>query len=359
MPTLEEVKNKILTYLLEIGEANASQLEEKAECANKTFLKARQQLEKEGLITKRYEPKPNGGLHAIYSLTPKGKEEAEKAAMKRDYNAKIDKANPYEIERMKLQKRYDEVCEKIAKLQSKCPPIRAVIDELRRLRWDEESIQQVVRQHYARYHKIEEGPSNIILKLISVEELERYMDEHPDVRETILETMKIPHEEAKHKMDMELDVFRYILAIEFYLIDDLKDDSLHILTLKPVKGFFVLWSFKELGDLYLEKQKLERELQKMEWKLKFNLSEEDWRKLNPIIEEVESRNTKQEITLIGKEQIEDFLERYAYSKQPDALIKLIRHYIRRGFDWRRAEQAAKQDLENFKREKPELYYIFA
>jgi predicted transcriptional regulator len=68
MGTIENVKLKILGFLMEVKEANAKKLEEKAECANKTFFKARQQLEKNGLIQKLYQKREKGGLEAIYSI---------------------------------------------------------------------------------------------------------------------------------------------------------------------------------------------------------------------------------------------------------------------------------------------------
>jgi len=108
MGTIEDVKLKILSFLMEVKEANAKTLEEKAECANKTFLKARQQLEKDGLIQKRYQNRKEGGLEAIYSI-PQEKLQTvklmlEREALKRDFNQKISSLNdPGEIEFLNAQ----------------------------------------------------------------------------------------------------------------------------------------------------------------------------------------------------------------------------------------------------------------
>lgn len=89
MGTAEEVEQRIVEQLME-KEANARELETISKCANKTFLKARQNLERRGFLTKRYEPKENGGLHAIYSLTPKGRTYARKETLKKRANLSID-----------------------------------------------------------------------------------------------------------------------------------------------------------------------------------------------------------------------------------------------------------------------------
>jgi len=83
MGTTEEVKLRILAFLLKAKEATAKQLEEKADCANKTFLKARQQLEKESLIEKSYRKREHGGIKALYRI-PQEKLRTVKAMLERE-----------------------------------------------------------------------------------------------------------------------------------------------------------------------------------------------------------------------------------------------------------------------------------
>jgi predicted transcriptional regulator len=102
MGTIEDAKFKILAFLIEVKETNAKQLEKKAGCANKTFLKARQQLEKDGLIQKRYQNRKEGGLEAIYSI-PQEKLQTvklmlEREALKKNCRRQIDNLGPDDIE---------------------------------------------------------------------------------------------------------------------------------------------------------------------------------------------------------------------------------------------------------------------
>jgi len=117
--TSEKVKIKILKFLLNAGKANAKTLEQKAECANKTFLKVRKQLEKEGLIKKDYEPKPDGGIYAQYYIPDDKlrdvKNLLEKEELKQRMSKYIDNATPQEIE--ELKKALQERDRKIEKLQ--------------------------------------------------------------------------------------------------------------------------------------------------------------------------------------------------------------------------------------------------
>ena len=101
MGTVEDVKLRILTFLADTKEATAKQLEEKAGCANKTFLKARQQLEKEGLIKKNYELREGGGLKAIYRIPEEKRQTVEIILQRASLKQRIDKADFNEIQFLK------------------------------------------------------------------------------------------------------------------------------------------------------------------------------------------------------------------------------------------------------------------
>ena len=81
--TLDQVKNRILIHLLKKGEESANKLAQTAKCANRTFLKARQQLEEDKLIEKHDKTNPKGGLsYKMYFLTEKGTKELQDTSIR-------------------------------------------------------------------------------------------------------------------------------------------------------------------------------------------------------------------------------------------------------------------------------------
>ena len=247
-----EVENRILSFLLENKQANAKQLEKIAGCSNKTFLKARQQLEKHGLITKRYEPKPGGGLHAIYSLTKKGIEAAEREALKTE----IDKASPEEIEKIKKELRHYKVLNRIYELKDSPLPLGEVMKKLTEFGFKPEdyySLETVDRILQVKKKKgiinglivLEGGafiPPDFILAIPDGFSL------NPKDTEEI-KLIFVPEKEAIP--GKAIVPFEYL---QKHGVTAFNMEAWQAVTSKPIKGYYVLGAYKELLKLLEENQ---------------------------------------------------------------------------------------------------------
>jgi len=183
MSISEQVKLKILAYLTEVKEANASKLMKIAECANKTFFKARKELEKEGLIKKRYEPKNNGGIYAIYYIPEEKQREVKTILDRENIMREVKNMGPDEIEVLKrklkeaeTELKYYKILEQIRELEEMPLPEKAVRKILENKIG--EIAQKIPLNDVSNNSELDElGP--VIIKEVSWEEYtRRYMFHH-------------------------------------------------------------------------------------------------------------------------------------------------------------------------------------
>jgi len=301
MGTTEKVKLRILAFLLKAKESTAKQLEEKADCANKTFLKARQQLEKEGLIQKRYQNRKEGGLKAIYSI-PQEKLQAvkvmlEREALKKNYNEKINSLNsPEDIEFYKkklvnLEKelRYYKGLE-ILRQYEELPslPAKAVLEKLKEMGFNGEG----------KLHNIGIGtgynhfkPEDIELKII-------------------------PEKDSEDLPSMNFDDKFINLKLEY-------GPLWKVLNFKPVKGFFIIGTYKKPLQICEE---IFEEFLLPEIRERFGLSHDEWEIVEPeirrIFHEELSESEKYEMVRFRnipkpiESFVREFKELYPISQKP-------------------------------------------
>ena len=336
MGTIEDVKLKILGFLMEAKEANAKKLEEIAECANKTFLKARQQLEKEGLIQKRYQNRKEGGLEAIYSI-PQEKLQSvkimlDKEALKKNFNKNLSNAKtPEDIEFYKkkldeLEKelKYYKRLNRIKELeQLRVLPLQAVLKKLEQMGFNSEELDFYVektkngeRYHYGSRRKITNFAGGAF-----------FDDFKPEDIEIILE--------PAHKYKDSKDFLTQIAEEVEY------GPEWIVLTEEPVKGYYILGAYKELLQLYQE----EFEFEWLKWKEEFNLSDEDWKIVGPwVCFKMLFDAGRVDLPI----EIQDYLYEYTLYKKPNAFEELKELYTRH-FGERGAEAQAEKTIQHFKR----------
>jgi predicted transcriptional regulator len=334
--TIEDVKLKILGFLMEAKEANAKKLEEIAECANKTFLKARQQLEKEGLIQKRYQNRKEGGLEAIYSI-PQEKLQSvkimlDKEALKKNFNKNLSNAKtPEDIEFYKkkldeLEKelKYYKRLNRIKELeQLRVLPLQAVLKKLEQMGFNSEELDFYVektkngeRYHYGSRRKITNFAGGAF-----------FDDFKPEDIEIILE----PAHKYKDSKDFLTQIAEEVeYGPEWIVLNE-----------EPVKGYYILGAYKELLQLYQE----EFEFEWLKWKEEFNLSDEDWKIVGPWV-------CFKMLFYAGRVdlpiEIRNYLYEYTLYRKPNAFEELKELYTRH-FGERGAEAQAEKTIQHFKR----------
>ena len=336
MGTIEDVKLKILGFLMEAKEANAKKLEEIAECANKTFLKARQQLEKEGLIQKRYQNRKEGGLEAVYSI-PQEKLQSikimlDKEALKKNFNKNLSNAKtPEDIEFYKkkldeLEKelKYYKRLNRIKELeQLRVLPLQAVLKKLEQMGFNSEELDFYVektkngeRYHYGSRRKITNFAGGAF-----------FDDFKPEDIEIILE----PAHKYKDPKDFLTQIAEEIEYGPEWIM----------LTEEPVKGYYILGAYKELLQLYQE----EFEFEWLKWKEEFNLSDEDWKIVGPwVCFKMLFDAGRVDLPI----EIRNYLYEYTLYRKPNAFEELKELYTRH-FGERGAEAQAEKTIQHFKR----------
>jgi|Deesub1362B_J571_1020462.scaffolds.fasta_scaffold02323_4 DNA-binding HxlR family transcriptional regulator len=301
MGTGEKVKLRILAYLREIGEANASQLEKKAECANKTFLKVRRQLEQEGIIKKRYEPKPNGGVYAIYYIPEEKRREVEtmleRENFKKVFCEKIDEASIEDIEFLKQKLAYVEkellffkAINRQAELEEKPLPAKAVQAKLLQMGFTMKDLSPNCWNEQD--HIVGMASSDKILNVAIGPSFDFYEPEEIEIR-------LIPESEVTSKEKLERTVMLNY------------GSEWSILTLEPLKGYYIIGRYKEVERLHeyifnLKSVFLEKLLH---WQEKYNLTKEDFELIYPRIWDMMFMPEKVE------EKIEKFIEKYLERKK--------------------------------------------
>jgi len=341
--TIEDVKLKILGFLMEAKEANAKKLEEIAECANKTFLKARQQLEKEGLIQKRYQNRKEGGLEAVYSI-PQEKLQSikimlDKEALKKNFNKNLSNAKtPEDIEFYKkkldeLEKelKYYKRLNRIKELeQLHVLPLQAVLKKLEQMgfKWQELCPNFYVED--PEYEKITGHKPRSLGdddKLVNIGIGDWFDSFKPEDIEIILE----PAHKYKNPKDFLTQIAEEVEYGPEWIV----------LTEEPVKGYYILGAYKELLQLYQE----EFEFEWLKWKEEFNLSDEDWKIVGPwVCFKMLFDAGRVDLPI----EIRDYLYEYTLYRKPNAFEELKELYTRH-FGKRGAEAQAEKTIQHFKR----------
>jgi hypothetical protein len=242
------------------------------------------------------------GRRGPYVLTNRGEEEAEKEAMKRRINEKIDRAKPEELEILKqkiseLEKElnYYKIKEKIQEYEDAPLPVLPIIEKLSALGF--RNIRQL-----ANCYKGGGGPfgkrddefsvNDIEIKLIPASEIEGITieDAYGKIRK---QEILIPTEVWK----------KY-------------GRGYVILVSEPINGYYIIGAYRELLELY----SLLFEYEWLEWKEKFNLSDEDWKMIGPL---VCSLMLKEAGRVDLPHLIVDYLARYASDKKPEERIEVF------------------------------------
>ena len=371
MGTIEDVKLKILGFLMEAKEANAKKLEEIAECANKTFLKARQQLEKEGLIQKRYQNRKEGGLEAVYSI-PQEKLQSikimlDKEALKKNFNKNLSNAKtPEDIEFYKkkldeLEKelKYYKRLNRIKELeQLHVLPLQAVLKKLEQMgfKWQElcpnfyveDPEYEKITGHKPRSLGDDDKlvnigigdwfdsfkPEDIEIKLIPASEFtEQIGDYYRKLSKELDQPINIPCRISQLSTIPFHDWEKYVPPESL--------DAWILLTDEPVKSYYIIGAYKELLQLYEEQFNEEW----LEWKENFELSDEDWEDVGPGVREIMIRGAGR-IDLDA--EITHYIFSYIAATKDDAFERLKKLLIKQGASLEEAEKWARQIIKKTK-----------
>lgn len=331
MGTIDDVKLKILAFLMEVEEANAKQLEERAGCANKTFLKARQQLEQQGLIKKRYETRKEGGLKAIYNIPQEKRHMVkimlEREALKINYNKKVGQASPEELEFFKQKlaslekelKKYKRL-NRIRELEAvDVLPAEAVLKKLEQMGFK--------RQELCPNFYVEEPSTGCKIrslgdgdKLSSIAIGSMFDDYKPED----IEIKLIPAE----------SIGKHLCEWENYVPPETAGAWIP-LTLKPVKGYYIVGAYKEL--LQLCKEQFDEEM--LEWKEKFELSDEDWAVIGPDVRQIMISGADR-VDLDA--EIKTYLVNYVATVKADVFERFKNLFMKWGYSEKKAEKLAEK-----------------
>jgi|GEM_PF-2037386 len=313
MGTIEDVKLRILSILVKFGEMNATTLEKVADCSNKTFLKARQELEKDGFIVKRYEKRSGGGLYAFYSITDEGRKYYEKERLKVDFADIVDKADLNRVEKLKRM-------------------LEAMRREL---------------EHYKRLdeiHELEELPLPLVVlkKMFGEEQARNFKNVFEDRRG--VDDLPPELRELEVKTVSADEFFRHYTGPQWKVLkEDLKriEERRGNATLYRYEGTVTIGMYKRLFRLYEE----EFEYEWLKWKEEFNLSDEDWKMIGPYIAyDMLSEAGRIDLPIM----ISNSLYNYVLSKKPNAVEELKKCFIQVfqcNEDY--AEKMARETLEFF------------
>jgi len=322
MGTIEDVKLKILSFLMEVKEANAKQLEEIAECANKTFLKARQQLEKDGLIQKRYQNRKEGGLEAIYSI-PQEKLQTVKVLLgKKDLDKNFEKIKsnvktPEDIEFYKKKlaelekelKHYKQLSRLIDLTLIECLPAKAVLEKLEQKGLRDFDLNMLINT----YDIPDFRPEDVEVFLIPASEL--------NITEKIADISRIPYSV----------LFKYLPIEKDYPINMI---PWILLTPSPIKNYYVIGAYKIFTECYFDSHFFDRSWH-IDWKGYYELSDEDWKVIEPKIREVVIKNA-------GRKDLDDkisaYIINYLVNTKGDAFERLKKIYLKYGASGKMAEE---------------------
>jgi hypothetical protein len=342
---LDGLEVDILSYLLENGEkrfieiAQALYLNHRKSFTDENHFNVVLSRKLDSLLKEHHLKKKVLGHKNVRYYIPQEKREVVVREVK-NYRKleEIKKLSPEEIERLDKELEHYKRLTRIDELEKLPLPLPAVIEKLCSMGFKIEDVQDKVCTYYPEYYH----PEPVDLNLINV----KFLSDDIEVK-------LIPQSEVEGWFDhSEMDDFEKMITLMIE-VNKKFGGKWQLLTPDPVNGYYVIGAYKELLRLYA----MESDYRLLKWKEKFNLNEEDWQKIGLVLKEVDITGSfLNEHEKMGK--IDDFLTRYAYSKRSDALLKLKIHYMERGFSADFAENAAKQDLENFQKEKPEFYTIF-
>jgi len=309
------------------------------------------ELFKDGLVTRQ-------GRRGPYELTPKGKKEAEREALKKKANTQIDNLGPKDIEFYKKKldnlekelKHYKRL-NRIKELEElDVLPLQAVLKKLEQMGFNSEELcpdfyvektKNGERGHYGSRSKIinfaggtffdDFKPEDIEIKLIPASAFtEQIGDYYRKLSKELDQPINIPCRISQLSTIPFHDWEKYVPPESL--------DAWILLTDEPVKSYYIIGAYKELLQLY-EEQFNEGWL---EWKENFELSDEDWEEVGLGIREIMIWDAGR-VDLDGV--IADRIVRYIAATKNDAFERLKKAFMKQGVSLEEAEKWAREAVE--------------
>ena len=314
------------------------------------------ELFKDGLVTRQ-------GRRGPYELTPKGKNEAEREALKKDNSRQIDNLGPKDIEFYKQQiaklkkdlRRYQRLNEINEYEKLEVLPAEAVLKKLEQMgfKWQElcpnfyveDPEYEKITGHKPRSLGDDDKlvnigigdwfdsfkPEDIEIKLIPASEFtEQIGDYYRKLSKELEQPINMPRRIS------QLPIYGFCDWGKYLSYESL--DAWILLTYEPVKGYYIVGAYKELLQLYEEQFNEEW----FEWKEKFELSDEDWEEIGPSIREIM-------IWDAGRydldAEIATEIVHYIAATKDDAFERLKKAFMKQGASLKEAEKWARKAIE--------------
>ena len=358
-----DTKHAILEFLNEKKEAGFTEIANycsKKGISRMTVKKYLDKMKNEGLVSQSLE-----GRHP-YSITEKGIEYLEREVLKRKYIEKIDKSGPEDIEfyqkkLVELEKELNHYkrLNRIKELEEiDSLPAEAVLKKLEQMgfKWQELCPNFYVEDpEYEKLtgHKprslggddklVNIGigdwfdnfkPEDIEIKLIPASEFtEQIKDYYRKLSKELDQPINIPCRISQLPIYGFCDWGKYVSYVSL--------NAWILLTLEPVKGYYIIGAYKELLQLYEEQFNEEW----LSWKEKFELSDEDWQEIGPGIREIMIWDAGR-IDLDA--EIATKIVRYIAATKGDAFERLKKAFMKQGASLEEAEKWAREEVENAK-----------
>jgi DNA-binding PadR family transcriptional regulator len=307
------------------------------------------ELFKAGLVTRQ-------GRRGPYELTPKGKKEAEREALKKKANTQIDNLGPEDIEfyKKKLDNLEKELkhYKRVARIREfedfPFLPLTAVIKKLLTLGFSIEDFydkRHLYSSDPAYKHLLEKMPKHIA---VSPDNLDHYFMGFGELS-------KHDYEFSPDEIEIKLVPTSEVNGVTIYNGDKTRKQHILteievarkygpgwvILTDRPIKGYYIIGAYKELLQLYEEHFNEEW----LSWKEEFELSDEDWEDVGPGVREIMIRGAGR-IDLNA--EITHYIFSYIAATKDDAFERLKKLLIKQGASLEEAEKWARQIIKKTK-----------
>jgi len=292
---IDDMQFEILNYLLKNGETRFSELLKhltaRFEHYGKESLKVIFIRKTKPLKDKGYIQRKDLGHQNVHYFIPQEKQQTvklmlEREALKRDFNNKISRLNsPEEIEFYK--KKLDEI-EKELKLYKQlsrlidltligCLPTKAVLEKLEQ-------------------KGLKDFDSNMLINIYDI----------PDYRPEDIEVFLIPASEL-NITEKIADVSKIPLSILFKYLPIEKDYPINmipwiLLTHSPIENYYIVGTYKIFSECYFDTHYFHRSWN-IDWKGYYELSDEDWKVIEPKIREIVIKNA-------GRKDLDDKIRAY-------------------------------------------------
>jgi len=375
---IDDMQFEILNYLLKNGETRFSELLKHLtqfqgfkhygkESLKVIFIRKIKPLKDKGYIQRK-----DLGHQNVHYFIPKEKQQTvklmlEREALKRDFNEKISSLNsPEDIEfykkkiaelqkELRRYKRLNEISE-YEKLETL--PAEAVLKRLEQMgfKWQElcpnfyveDSEYEKITGHKPRSLGDDDKLINIgigsFFDFVKPEEIEIRLIPASEFTEQIKDYFK----KLSQGLDQPINIPERISQLPIYGLCDWGKyvpyeslDAWILLTLEPVKGYYIIGAYKELLQLYEEQFNEEW----LSWKEKFELSDEDWEEIGPGIREIMIFDAGR-ADLNSEIAVE--IVRYIAATKDDAFERLKKAFMKQGASLIEAEKWARKAVEEAK-----------